>query len=89
MQIEVVYALAQAQERVFVSIPAGGTVQDALDASGLLLRMPECDAYRVGIWGKTVTPQARLEEQDRVEIYRPLLADPKEIRRTRAAKQRA
>lgn len=88
MRIEVVYALSQAQERVFVVIPAGSTVQDALEASGLLQRVRQRETYQVGIWGKVVTPQAQLEEQDRVEIYGPLVADPKEIRRARAAVRR-
>jgi len=87
VRIEVVYALEHMQERISVVIPAGGTVQDALAASGLLPRLPGGQAYRVGVWGKVVTPHARLEDQDRVEIYRPLSADPKTIRRARAAKR--
>lgn len=86
MRIEVIYALPQKQERVLLDLPADSTLQDAVQASGLLQRQPQPDLGRVGVWGRPVTVQTRLRDRDRVEIYRPLIADPKEIRRERAAK---
>ena len=88
MHIEVVYALAQKQERVVLDLPPGSTVQDALQASGLLQRLAQIESGRLGVWGTPVTAESRLRDQDRVEIYRPLIADPKEVRRERAAKTR-
>ena len=86
MRIEVVYALPQKQERVALGLPPGSTVLDAVQASGLLQRLPQFGLGCVGVWGRPVTPETRLRDRDRVEIYRPLIADPKEVRRERAAK---
>ena len=86
MRIEVVYALPQRQERVSLDLAAGSTVLDAIQASGLLQRLPEIKLGRAGVWGRPASPDTRLRDRDRVEIYRPLIADPKEIRRRRAAK---
>ena len=88
MHIEVVYALPQRQERIALDLAPGSTVRDAMPARGLLPRRRQSEAGRSGGWGPIVGPQTRLHDHDRVEIYRPLLADPKEIRRTRAAKAR-
>jgi uncharacterized protein len=88
MHIEVVYALPHKQERVLLDLPPGSTVRDALQASGLLQRLPQIESGRLGVWGTPVTAESRLRDQDRVEIYRPLIADPKEVRRERAAKTR-
>ena len=88
MRIEVVYALAQKQERMALELAPGSTVRDAIQASGLLRRMPLLDLEHVGVWGRAVAPETVLRDRDRVEIYRPLLADPKEIRRKRAARHR-
>ena len=85
MRIEVVYALPQKQERILLDLPAGSTVLDAIRASGLLQRLPQIEFGRAGVWGRPLSPEARLRDLDRVEIYRPLIADPKEIRRERAA----
>lgn len=84
MRIEVVYALPHRQERVLLQLAPGSTVQDAILASGLLLPEPG----RVGVWGRPVSPQTRLRDLDRVELYRALTADPKRIRRERAATMR-
>lgn len=84
MRIEVVYALPQRQQRVLLELAPGSSVQDAIQASGLARVEPG----RVGIWGRPVNAQTRLREHDRVEIYRPLIADPKEVRRKRAATTR-
>jgi putative ubiquitin-RnfH superfamily antitoxin RatB of RatAB toxin-antitoxin module len=86
MRVEVVYALAQKQERVFLDLPPNSTVQDALQASGLLQHLPQIESGCLGVWGTPASAQTRLRDQDRVEIYRPLIADPKEVRRERAAK---
>jgi putative ubiquitin-RnfH superfamily antitoxin RatB of RatAB toxin-antitoxin module len=86
MRIEVVYALAQKQELVVLDLPTGSTVQDAVQASGLSQRLSPAEFGRVGVWGRRVTAETRLRDRDRVEIYRPLIADPKEVRRKRAAK---
>jgi putative ubiquitin-RnfH superfamily antitoxin RatB of RatAB toxin-antitoxin module len=73
---------------VVLDLPPGSTVQDALQASGLLQRLPPVEFGRLGVWGSPVTVKTRLRERDRVEIYRPLIADPKEVRRERAARTR-
>jgi uncharacterized protein len=86
MRIEVVYATPAGQDVVEVELAEGATVQDAVIASGLLARFPEIDlaTVAVGIFGERATLDDPLEQDDRVEIYRPLLADPKEARRRRA-----
>lgn len=88
MRVEVVYAQAHKQERVLLELAPGSTVQDALQASGLLQHLPQIESGRVGVWSRPVSEQTRLRDQDRVEIYRPLIADPKKVRRERAAKAR-
>lgn len=89
LQIEVVYALPERQMLRRVSLPEGSTVQDAVRASGLAAEFPEIDPIRVGIYGKAVLINTMLRDGDRVELYRPLEADPKEVRRARGAKKRA
>ena len=88
MRVEVIYALPQKQERVLLDLPPGSTVQDAFQASRLLQRLSQIELGRLGVWGRPVTAETRLRDRDRVEIYRPLIADPKEVRRERAAKTR-
>lgn len=88
MRIEVVYALPQQQERVLLDLAPGSTVQDAIQASGLLQRLPQIELGRAGVWGSPASPDTPLRDLDRVEIYRPLIADPKVVRRERAAKAR-
>jgi putative ubiquitin-RnfH superfamily antitoxin RatB of RatAB toxin-antitoxin module len=83
-EVEVVYALPQREERVRLRLPEGATVRDALEKSGLL----PLARGKVGIFGRVVGADARLKPGDRVEIYRPLAADPKEARRRRAARRR-
>ncbi len=87
INIEVVYALAQRQELVRVSVPQGATVRDALERSGLLRKYPDIDLdgrNKLGIFAKLTKPDAVLRDRDRVEIYRPLIADPKAVRKKRA-----
>ena len=88
LRIEVIYALPQRQEWVVLDMPPDSTALDAVQASGLLKYMPQGEFGRIGIWGKPISPETRLRDLDRVEIYRPLTADPKEVRRDRAAKTR-
>ncbi len=86
MRVEVVYALAQVQERSPLDLAEGSTVREAIEASGLLQRLPQLELSRVGVWGRLVGPDTILRDRDRVEIYRPLTADPKDVRRRRAEK---
>ena len=88
MRIELVYALPQTQEQMVLELAPGSTVLDAIEASGLLQRLPQIQIVRAGVWGRPVSPETRLRDRDRVEIYRPLIADPKKVRRERAAKSR-
>lgn len=85
--VEVVFATAQQQEVVSVRLPAGACVAQAIQVSALTAKFPTIDLARnkVGIFGKIVRLGTRLRDGDRVEIYRPLAIDPKEIRRLRAA----
>lgn len=87
LTIEVVYALAQHQAIKRVKLPQGSCVRDAIEASGLLEIYPEIDLTKnkLGIFAKLSKPDTPLRDRDRVEIYRPLIADPKEVRKQRAA----
>lgn len=91
LSIEIAYALPQKQELVQLKLPAGSTVQQAIEASGLKQRHPEIDLAKnkVGVFGKLSKLDAPLRDRDRVEIYRPLIADPKEVRKQRAAEGKA
>jgi putative ubiquitin-RnfH superfamily antitoxin RatB of RatAB toxin-antitoxin module len=83
MQVEVVYASPASQQVVKVQLKPGATVRDAVVASGF-----DSKNYKLGIFGRTVPLDTKVADGDRVEIYRPLLIDPKEARRRRALKQR-
>lgn len=87
IHIEVAYARLERQEIVELKLPAGSTVQQAIEASGLLQRYPEIELAKakVGVYGKLARLDTVVREKDRVEIYRPLIADPKEVRKQRAA----
>ncbi len=86
-KVEVCYALPQKQELVALNLPAGTTLQQAVEASGLLEKHPEIDLAKnkFGIFAKLSKLDTLLRDRDRVEIYRPLIADPKEVRKQRAA----
>ncbi len=86
IDIEVVYALPAKQTLLRQQVAAGTTVLEAVRASGILEIHPEIDiaTSKLGIFGKLVKPDTVLREKDRIEIYRPLIADPKEVRRKRA-----
>ena len=88
--VEVVYAPAPGViDRVTLSLADGSTLQQAVQASGLVARHGlDLTTATVGIWSRKEPLETRLRERDRVEIYRPLLCDPKEARRLRY-KQRA
>ncbi len=87
MNIEVCYALPDKQIIVPIKLGAGATVAMAIATSNILLKFPQIDLARnrVGIFGKLAKLDSVLREGDRVEIYRPLIADPKDARRKRAA----
>lgn len=86
IQVEVAYARPDKQLLIAVAIEAGTTAQDAIHRSGVLTHFPEINLgiNKVGIFGKLGKLDMPLRAGDRVEIYRPLLADPKEMRRQRA-----
>ena len=85
--VEVIYALPERQRAVEVTLPAGATVRMAVRASRLDRYFPGLDLEHgaVGVWGRVVADGAVLADGDRVELYRPLLADPREQRRRRAS----
>jgi hypothetical protein len=87
IQIEVTYARPERQDVIHLKLPEGSTIGQAIEASGLPQRYPEIDLakLKVGIYGKLSRLDTVLRERDRVEIYRPLIADPKEVRKQRAA----
>jgi uncharacterized protein len=87
LRVEVCYALPDKQVLVPVTLPEGATLQQALEASGLLDKHPEIDLKKnkFGVYAKLSKLDAVLRDRDRVEIYRPLIADPKEVRKQRAA----
>lgn len=86
--VQVCYAEADTYILEDLAVPAGTTVHDAIIRSGIVQRLPEIDltVCRVGIYGKLRSLDTVLRDRDRVEVYRPLLADPMESRRKRAVK---
>lgn len=92
IRIEVVYAAVDRQVLLALDVPVGSTVRQALEMCGIERQFPDLNLAQspVGIFGKVLNdPSTRvIEAGERIEIYRPLLADPKEVRRQRAAKAR-
>jgi putative ubiquitin-RnfH superfamily antitoxin RatB of RatAB toxin-antitoxin module len=90
IRVEVVYALPRRAQRVALELDAGASVRDAIRASGLIERNREIDLARdgAGVFGRRVKLDAPLADGDRVELYRPLVADPKDARRRRVMKKR-
>lgn len=88
--VEVVCALPGRQEIKAVQLAANASVREAVSASRLPELFPDIDldSAKVGIFGRVVSMNATLRDGDRVEIYRPLVSDPKETRRRRAARQK-
>ena len=85
--VQVAYATPDEQVTVALDVPSGATVQEAIEISGLLDRFPDLDlaVNRVGIFGRLRRLDDMVKAGERIEIYRPLHADPKEARRRRAA----
>lgn len=86
IEVEVAYGEPERQFLLTVSVPEGATVAEAIEASGIRQQASSLELApdRVGIFGRKVTLEQVLKAGDRVEIYRPLIADPKEVRRARA-----
>jgi len=86
INIELVYALPHEQTLLKLDVPAGTTLVEGIQLSGILKKHPEIelDKSKFGIFGKLSKADVVLRENDRIEIYRPLIADPKEVRRKRA-----
>lgn len=87
-RVEVACATPAQQFLVEVAVAPGASVEQVIRESGVLERFPEIDLnrQRVGIFGELAALNDAVHDGDRVEIYRPLRADPKEVRRRRAAK---
>ena len=87
LTITVAYADPESQLEIACELPPGATVQEAIERSGILVEYPSIDlnVLSVGIYSKKVSLQDRINNNDRVEIYRLLQVDPKEARRLRAA----
>ena len=86
--VEVAYALPHKQSILGLHVPLGTTALEAARKSGICAQFEEIDLdnAKLGIFGKVVAPTQQLSAGDRVEIYRPLKADPKEVRKARAAR---
>lgn len=84
--IEVAYALPNEQVILSIEVDDGCLVEDAIKRSGILEKYPQIDLStdKVGIFGKMCKLNAKLKHKDRIEIYRKLIADPKESRRQKA-----
>lgn len=87
LRVEVAYALPKQQVLIQLDVPPGTTVESAILHSGILAQFPDIDLTlnKTGIFSKVVSLDTPLRDRDRIEIYRPLIADPKEIRRQRAS----
>jgi putative ubiquitin-RnfH superfamily antitoxin RatB of RatAB toxin-antitoxin module len=91
IHVEVVYALPTEQHVISQMVDKALTVEQIIVSSGVLERYPEIDltVNKVGVYSRNVKLDAQVRDKDRIEIYRPLLADPKEIRRKRAEQAKA
>ena len=86
LEIELVYALPHEQVAEILRVPAGTTIGQAIKQSRVVVRYAEIadDSLAIGLFGRRTAPNTVLREYDRIEIYRPLIADPKQTRRMRA-----
>ena len=86
LRVQVCYALPASASLLDIDVDAGSTLEQAIQASGVLARHPEIDlgAVKIGVFGKLRPLTDLARSGDRIEIYRPLIADPKESRRRRA-----
>ena len=91
MVVEVVYARDDRQSLISLEVKEGTTLKEAIELSGILETYKQIDLSkdRLGIFSKFATLDTVLREKDRVEIYRPLIADPKKVRKERAAKAKS
>lgn len=91
IRVEVAYARPERQVLLEFEVPEGCRVKEAIEQSGILRHFPEIDlaSASVGIFSRKATLDDALRDGDRVEIYRPLLADPKEVRREMAERKKA
>lgn len=89
INVEVAYAEPDRQRIFSVNVDAGTTAGGAIVQSGIMMEFPDLDIEnsKIGIFGKVSTMETIVREGDRIEIYRPLIADPKEVRRKRAAEK--
>ena len=88
--VEIAYALPEEQVIISIKVPTIFNVQQAIEKSGIQKKFPSIDLSKnkVGIFGKKTTLDHLLKDRDRIEIYRPLILDPKEMRRKRAANKK-
>jgi len=84
INVEVAYALPDEQVIMSVNVDAGTTAETVIEKSGLRQKFPDVEINKIGIFGKIVKNDTVVKEGDRIEIYRPLIADPREVRRQRA-----
>ena len=93
INVEVAYALPNKQQIIALQVEEGCSVFDAVQQSGIDKQFPDLElaSAKLGLFGKAVSKpkDQALVEGDRVEVYRPLIADPKEVRKVRAAKVKA
>ena len=89
IMVEVAYAIPEEQAIITIKVPTIFNVQQAIEKSGIQKKFPSIDLSKnkVGIFGKKTTLDHELKNRDRIEIYRPLILDPKEMRRKRAEKE--
>ena len=87
--VEVAYALPEEQVIISIEVPKKINIKQAIEKSGIQKKFPSINLSKnkVGIFGKKTTLEQPLNDKDRIEIYRPLILDPKEMRRKRAAKK--
>lgn len=91
MSVEVVYALREEQALLSAKVPIGSKASDVIEKSGVLDLYPELETQfeqgtlEIGLFGKLGKMNQSVRDKDRIEIYRPLIADPKEVRKKRAA----
>ena len=88
--VEIAYAMPNEQVILSIKVPTKSDVKQAIEKSGIQIKFPSIDLSKnkVGIFGKKTTLDHVLKNRDRIEIYRPLILDPKEMRRKRAAKKK-
>ena len=89
IHVEVVLAMPGQQELIRLEVAVGSTIAEVISQSGLpaIFEGFELNLSNVGVFGRKADPEQLVRDGDRVEIYRPLIADPKEVRRQRALKQ--